>query len=370
MHRYQRVLQETGRKSEPYVILGHRWDVATGQSRTLEKNYKERQKGFQASILLQVFQDAIEVTRCMGIRYIWIDSLCTVQDGDDWETEAVQMSQYYQNASFTIGAVASSESTTQPRILFSRKLPWKGNLVRLPYLNREGRHEGHFYIYERSIPLEEDFGNEISESSLLKRGWVIQERILSPRIVYFIKTRMFFKCRHHVESEAREMLVERFPRKQLQAERNETEESSSFENVTSTKLVPFSKSGKVGGVDGAMFKNCYRVVETYSASTLTKPGKDRMVAVAGVAKEYKAMLEKALSITGSEAPAQQHITCHYMWGLWLQDIAHPLLWQVWDDNPTPSCCGAPSWSWASTCSTVKWLLYDPHANSTRTACCV
>jgi hypothetical protein len=61
----------------------------------------------------RIFQDAIETARAIGLEYIWIDSLCIVQDDpEDWKAESKQMMAIYSNAYLTIAATwgASSDS--------------------------------------------------------------------------------------------------------------------------------------------------------------------------------------------------------------------------------------------------------------------
>ncbi|KAF1924124.1 heterokaryon incompatibility, partial [Didymella exigua CBS 183.55] len=61
--------------------------------------------------LPKTFQDAVLVTRALGLRYLRIDSLCTLQDSHtDWEREASRMASVYMDAYVTISAAASSNS--------------------------------------------------------------------------------------------------------------------------------------------------------------------------------------------------------------------------------------------------------------------
>lgn len=93
-----------------YVTLSHCWGSETFL--TLQTNNIDAMKsGIQISLLNQTFQDAIEVTRRMVFRYLWIDSLCIIQnepDLADWERESVRMGDYYSNAFCNIAATAST----------------------------------------------------------------------------------------------------------------------------------------------------------------------------------------------------------------------------------------------------------------------
>lgn len=62
--------------------------------------------------LPNTFQDAITVTRMLGLKYIWIDSLCIVQDdAQDWEREAAKMAIIFEAAYVTIAATAASNGS-------------------------------------------------------------------------------------------------------------------------------------------------------------------------------------------------------------------------------------------------------------------
>lgn len=66
-------------------------------------------------IIPQTIKDAIEFTRILGVRYLWVDSLCILQ-GDseeakaDWNEESVKMKVIYRNALLTIGAAAGKDA--------------------------------------------------------------------------------------------------------------------------------------------------------------------------------------------------------------------------------------------------------------------
>ncbi len=77
-----------------YVALSHVWGGML-PIRTTTANIKAHQEGILLSALPRMFQDAIKVTRALGIRYIWIDSLCIIQDSkSDWEIEAVSATSF------------------------------------------------------------------------------------------------------------------------------------------------------------------------------------------------------------------------------------------------------------------------------------
>ncbi len=67
--------------------------------------------GIPWDTLPKTFQDAIMTADRLGCAYIWIDSLCIVQDGEqDWYTESSQMARIYENAVLTLAATVSPDS--------------------------------------------------------------------------------------------------------------------------------------------------------------------------------------------------------------------------------------------------------------------
>ncbi|KAI1736865.1 heterokaryon incompatibility protein-domain-containing protein [Xylaria scruposa] len=92
-----------------YIALSHRWGKSTPPKLTKD-TLSRRKQNMPWSQLTKTFQDAILVTRGLGIQYIWIDSLCIVQDdAADWAAEAAKMASIYESALLVISATASSD---------------------------------------------------------------------------------------------------------------------------------------------------------------------------------------------------------------------------------------------------------------------
>jgi hypothetical protein len=76
---------------------------------TKRVNLLANEKGIPLSELPMTFQDAISVTKALGIRYLWVDSFCIIQDDEkDWEAQASLMASIYENAYITLAAGASA----------------------------------------------------------------------------------------------------------------------------------------------------------------------------------------------------------------------------------------------------------------------
>lgn len=137
------------------------------------------QKGISSFDLTKTFQDAISLVSRLGIEYIWIDSLCILQDSsDDWDCEAAAMSDVYLNATLNIAATAAIDGReglfndrdsveTGP---FQVHVDWQGNW----YGGPKRPYRGWYYL-----ALTQGFDIDVGNALLNTRGWVFQERTLS-----------------------------------------------------------------------------------------------------------------------------------------------------------------------------------------------
>lgn len=92
-------LLETDIQTGRYIALSYCWGNTGQQAVTTTANFQARKHGIDIGELPQTFQDAILLARELQVRYLWIDSLCIIQDDEnDWETEAPMMSQVYANS--------------------------------------------------------------------------------------------------------------------------------------------------------------------------------------------------------------------------------------------------------------------------------
>lgn len=98
-------LVETEGKTLTYAILSYCWggSQALEDVKTRQKDIATRMTGFPLCSIPQTLQDSIIVARRLKIPYIWIDSMCIVQDSDkEWRTESRRMMSYYENSYLTI----------------------------------------------------------------------------------------------------------------------------------------------------------------------------------------------------------------------------------------------------------------------------
>jgi hypothetical protein len=171
-----------------YVALSHCWGKLTEEQEdswcTTRKNEECRStQGFLVEQLPQTFQDAIRVTRELGKRYLWIDSLCIIQgEGGDWEIEAKKMETVFRNAYCTIAATSAEDST---KGFLNRPEEPNSQYVTVPKSSH-----GKVYV----CTLIDDFPGDVEEGVLNKRAWVLQERALSRRTIHFTKRQTYWEC--------------------------------------------------------------------------------------------------------------------------------------------------------------------------------
>ncbi|KAK2778528.1 heterokaryon incompatibility protein [Colletotrichum kahawae] len=256
------------------------------------------------------FRDAICVVRHFGIRYLWVDSLCIIQDSvPDWEAEAPMMRYVYGNSTCNLAATASYDPDEG---LFRERDPAKIG----PHVVESTLTNGS--LQKSLIVTVGYWENQINDGVYHKRGWVFQECLLAPRVMYFTKEQLMWECTETHGCEAFPDGVNlRLPTK-LDVEK-------AFEN-NGAKFVNFDLSSSYAHSGVWMY-----LVKDYTLTKLTRPD-DRLYAFSGIAKLFQ-------EITGYK----------YLAGLWQEDLLHQLGWFV--HCPAPKLSNrykAPSWSWAST----------------------
>lgn len=150
------ILRETGGREGKYIALSHRWCAETETVRTLKGNYDCRTlrctavtaggscQGCKTPMTTTLFTHAYEIAVKLGVAYVWIDSLCIVQDdADDWKRESAKMADYYQHAWLT---VAATRTHNDGGLFGEFEMKDLARVTRLPYRDREGSQKGYFYL--------------------------------------------------------------------------------------------------------------------------------------------------------------------------------------------------------------------------------
>jgi len=141
------------------------------------------------SELPATFRDAINVVRVLNIQYLWIDALCIIQDDDfDKAIEMARMDQIYQDAFVTIAAANSFNcSASFLEFFLPNSAPDVYRFAKMNFPCEDGK--------LGSISLEPDSGNyEPPSEPINQRGWALQERLLSPRVLTFGSQQMYWQC--------------------------------------------------------------------------------------------------------------------------------------------------------------------------------
>lgn len=167
-----------------YMTLSHCW----GRSASFQlrrHNLVQCREYLLWEDLPETFKDAIVATSVLGVRYLWIDALCIIQDSEeDWIHEARLMDQVYANSYLNISVAASEDS--HGGIFRLRRAKEVGPvLITTPELHNLGK---------KVLCYCEDWIEEVDRAPLNSRAWVVQERFLAPRVVHFGPTEVYWEC--------------------------------------------------------------------------------------------------------------------------------------------------------------------------------
>lgn len=307
-------------ESSRYITLSHCWgNIAEIQDlvcRLMVSRIHEFKEGISLHRLPKTFIDAIAVARSLGIRYIWIDSLCIVQDSkEDWQRNAAVMWKVYASSYLTLAATASRNSTEG---LFRTRVAatLSPGIVEVS----EGHPQltsGRYRCYD-----DEEWLAGVDDAPLNKRAWVFQERLLSPRIVHFAENQLYFEC---FEFRASERFADGIPERLLTSSHRDVLPRSLGDPATKN-LIPIWDN----------------IVSTYTALALTYDS-DRMVAVSAIARHLSDLIPDCGS---------------YLAGLWEHNLLGQLCWSTSANATRAEAYRAPSWSWVSVGGNVSPHFFD------------
>lgn len=169
-----------------YCILSHCW----GNAHFIQLNcdtLSTLQSGIPVDAMPKTFREAIVVTRRLGVRYIWIDSLCIQQDDRAaWAREAGLMHKVYSHSHCNISASAAKDSSEG---LFRARQP---HLILPTHVEVCVADLAHTSDYVHCAMHDSCFWtHSVSSCTINKRAWVTQERLLAPRILHLVKASFF-----------------------------------------------------------------------------------------------------------------------------------------------------------------------------------
>ena len=349
-----------------YLTLSHCWGKpksVQGQLR-LDKSTEDRFKrdGIELRELPKTFRDAILfASRLDKVGFIWIDSMCIIQPTEnygsqsqgsvsDWLEQSRQMHQIYEGSFLNISATAATDGdqglffSRRPEYLWEDEINVNYTGTNLIGSERPGSMDKDQLI--RCTIIDLSFWNElVEEAAVNRRGWVLQERLMAPRVLHFCRDQIAWECAGFEDAEGHPeinltqraklgVIVDEGRFKDLTKEAGEALRDNRLNGL----LDPDE-----GMVDLYVYELWKHVVEVYSKTQLTV-SRDKLIALSGIARRF---------YTDKKLFAKKPNT--YVAGLWRNNLESQLLWQVNElyrdggfENPgRRDATRAPSFSWAS-----------------------
>jgi hypothetical protein len=351
-----------------YFALSHCWGDKV--STKLTKANLESMRMFEVSTLPKNFRDAICISQKLGIRYLWIDSLCIAQDDIlEWDSESTNMGLVYANAKCVISATASKDAAG-------------GCFLRRDLSNDDCRllkASQTIYVARSRIKHSELailFHKKVDSAALTKRAWALQERYLAGRVIHFCEDLILFECNqqmasvHHAQGEEYPLRAyirydgkvhSQDDRSQVAKHEEEWIEWKEWLNgegyVTRRKPnqaylarkekidLLYSQSARLGirgdfeflwRFTGTLLKekiefhvSWYEIIAQYSVRDLTRSS-DKLKALSGMAYFI-----------------QRNTGFRYVCGLWLEALPMNLLWIRMGNPESRPTRSTPTWSWAA-----------------------
>jgi hypothetical protein len=310
----------------PYVALSHQWGDAELPKTTLA-NIQQRRRSISRAALSKTIQDAISIVRELGFRYLWIDVLCIIQDSEsDWLNQSATMGDVFRSAVLTL-AVADSKDHSEG--IFRPRQAQCVRPIRFEDFRMSRRirswfdGEGCLYL----IPGTQKVAQGVRPRGPLdSRGWILQEQMLSPRILYYGRGELFWEC---IELSASESC----PVSACLLSDDNSAESWAFRLLRKT----ISASADMAVAESRVQDAWMEFVKNYSARTHTYQS-DKFVAIEGILSSMGRIYDDPIVA-----------------GMWKRNLWRQLTW--WMEAPQSGSnrsprFTAPSWSWLNTQSSV------------------
>ncbi|KAI0821789.1 heterokaryon incompatibility protein-domain-containing protein [Trametes gibbosa] len=331
-------LDPSNGKRGQYLALSYVWGEAQ-EHKTTTLNKSTYERAIDPARLPKTIYDAIKVTHALGFAFLWVDSLCIVQDDDaDKGRELGRMHRIYRDACVTIiasNAKKVSEGFLQDRPGPSREtvLPFLcPQLLPSPMPIRATRCLSFFHRLRRpaqdTIPVGririaptylrtegniEQYGH--AQEPISTRGWCLQEYMMSPRALLFTAETLQYRCPKETRNVGNAFYDPRTERR--------------LPDALFLAEPPVLACGSREWVE--VHEAWLDILEDYTRRAVTVPS-DKLVACSAVAEAFQHVLRS-----------------EYLAGLWRDALPADLLWFKVDDAhlPRPTVYRAPSWSWAA-----------------------
>lgn len=332
-----RLLETDGLRAH-YATLSHRWGKTSGllPKQTKRRNLRDHLSHLPIDDLSTVFQHAIALTHMLDIKYLWIDSLCIVQDEkEDWVNESGRMGKTYGDSTLTIFASSTSG-------LFVRR----GGFQKQTYDYRD-RFDRDIVLTAQSQVQHSHVDSpfrQVAAVDLFKRGWVFQEWLLCSRAIVFSSNELLWSCDHAVCCECK-------PTPQEPKVIRESWGRYQYANLLHTRLF-----FRLETQQDRSEINWLRLAQAYTTTKLTYQ-EDRLPALSGLAKRWA-----DYNVDGSSSAVK-----NYLAGCWRDQLVASLLWhsvppRLPSDKKfldmTRNEYIAPSWSWLSLPYYLKFSFID------------
>lgn len=292
-----------------YAALSYRWGNPGVHQyyQTTTANLSLHKRRINIEDLPLLVQDAVKVARDIKTPYLWIDSLCIVQDdNDDWDEEAARMLDVF---SVAYCVIAASRSTGVSDGFLGEPEPRKS----IPLPNSS------LFIAEDI----DDFQRDVIEGHLNKRAWVLQERALARRTIYFRERQMYWECGEGIRCETMTKM------------RNK--QAAFLGDPNFPRLAEMETKGGKILLSQKLYEQYSRLAFTYE--------QDRPIAIAGIEER----LCRAFDSRGG-------------YGVFEKYLGRSILWQRADEEPTLGKIDfskergqIPSWSWMAYMGAVNLL---------------
>ncbi|KAI0399533.1 heterokaryon incompatibility protein-domain-containing protein [Xylaria palmicola] len=347
-------LLETSGQSGKYITLSHCWGEDNHPVITTNENIRRHKMEIKFADLPRTFQDAVYVSRKIGCRYLWIDSLCIIQNSkEDWEVEAAMMGQYYGQSMLTIAAADGENSAAG---LFRerdgpRHLPYV-----LPSVNGRANWPK-LYAFTREMSFDLKITGQSVKSTpgrLYSRAWVFQEQALSPRTLTFARDHVSWRCQETVFNE-RAPLVKPI--------KNSLEEDSSIIIIgPDTRQIDAAimRLQREWILVGPKYAQTQRLKKSDSTRCYL-PEDEFLISWGNVVLSYNERQmtydsDKLAAIQGIATTLEASASKKYFAGSWVDSTRSIAMSMLWSSQVAGSkrLDIAPSWSWASTISKVQW----------------
>ncbi|RII10896.1 hypothetical protein CUC08_Gglean006897 [Alternaria sp. MG1] len=325
-----------------YVALSYCWG-GDQTSKLTKENHDLYKKNIAWETLPKAIQDAAKTAQTLGFQYIWIDSMCIVQNSkEDKEAEISQMTNVYAHATLTV--VNKRGDKVTKGFLHPRTLPF--GTASVQFRTDDGQIHRVTLSFNDAFDLEEGF-------VVNTRGWTLQEYLLSRRRLVIGTWSAEWHCRREVNGHSDGWVDDSraglpFDHESASWAGDGPFGSREAESVYHSSFIDAAMFFSVnpGYPSGQMEKervrlSWYAIVESYSSRSVTE-SEDKVLAMSGIAKRFGNLIPK-----------------RYIAGLWEDMMPEILFWYkrgMVTDRPVEY--RGPSWSWISIDGEVRHDAFE------------